>query len=110
MKAILERHLSSARIGAMAIMGLPANASEPWIFLSMQFVPPGLVPQLPNGGFIPVHGPTLDGRTIRSDVESVGTNPGLLLTPPTIFRRSPASTRQSRPMDRQSPNAVASRL
>ena len=83
MKAILERHLSSARIGAMAIMGLPANASEPWIFLSMQFVPPGLVPQLPNGGFIPVHGPTLDGKQFAQMLNPVGANPRVVPTPHT---------------------------
>jgi hypothetical protein len=32
------------------------------MFLSMLKVPPGAVPTLPNGGFIPVHGPTLDGQ------------------------------------------------
>ena len=86
MKAILERHLSSARIVAMAIMGLPANADAPWIFLSMQFVPPGRVPQLPNGGFIPVHGPTLDGKQFAQMLNPWVRIPGLFLHPtPTIL-------------------------
>jgi hypothetical protein len=61
MKAFLERHLNAARLRAMAIMGLPADRAEPWIFLSMAPIPAGVSPLLPNGGFIPVHGPALDG-------------------------------------------------
>lgn len=83
MKAILERHLSSARIGAMAIMGLPADSPEPWIFLAMQFVPPGLVPQLPNGGFVPVHGPTLDGKQFAQMLNPAGSSPRVVPTPHT---------------------------
>jgi hypothetical protein len=83
MKAILERHLSSARLGQMAIMALPANSSEPWIFLAMQFVPPGVVPQLPDGGFVPVHGPTLDGKQFAQMLNPVGTSPRVVPTPHT---------------------------
>jgi hypothetical protein len=59
--AVLERHLSRARLTAMAVMGLADNGPEPWVFLAMAPVGPGVVPSLPNGGFIPVHGPALDG-------------------------------------------------
>ena len=83
MKAILERHLSSQRLAAMAIMGLPDNAPEPWIFLSMQFVPPGAVPQLPNGGFVPVHGPTLDGKQFAQLLEPAGSSPRVVPQPHT---------------------------
>jgi hypothetical protein len=83
MKAILERHLSSARLQAMAIMALPADSSEPWIFLAMQFVPPGAVPQLPNGGFVPVHGPTLDGKQFAQMLNPVGASPRVVPTPHT---------------------------
>jgi hypothetical protein len=83
MKDILERHLSSARLGQMAIMALPANSPEPWIFLAMQFVPPGVVPQLPNGGFVPVHGPTLDGQQFAQMLNPVGTSPRVVPTPHT---------------------------
>jgi hypothetical protein len=83
MKAILERHLSSLRLGQMAIMGLPADSDEPWMFLSMLLVPPGTVPQLPNGGFIPVHGPTLDGKQFAQKLEPAGTTPRVVPVPHT---------------------------
>jgi len=53
MLAFLERHISVQRLGSMAIAGLPANASKPWIFLSI------LGDRA--GHFFPAHGPTLDG-------------------------------------------------
>jgi hypothetical protein len=53
MLAFLEKHLSSQRLGSMAIAGLPAGASKPWIFLSI------LGDRA--GHFGPAHGPTLDG-------------------------------------------------
>jgi hypothetical protein len=59
--AVLERHLSGARLTAMAVMGLADNGPEPWIFLAMAPVGPGVVPNLPDGGFVPVRGPMLDG-------------------------------------------------
>jgi hypothetical protein len=64
MQLFLEKNISSRNLDAMAIMGLPAGAPEPWIFLSMQKVPAGVVPALPNGGFVPVAGPTLDGQQV----------------------------------------------
>jgi len=54
-KSFLERHISGQRLDAMAIAGLPAGSHAPWIFLSM-------LSALPNGGFVPVPGPTLDGQ------------------------------------------------
>jgi len=83
MKAILERHLSSERLGQMAIMGLPANAPEPWIFLAMLLLPPGAVPQLPNGGYVPVHGPTLDGSQFAQLLNPAGSNPRVVPAPHT---------------------------
>ena len=83
MQAILERHLSSQRLGQMAIMGLPANAPAPWIFVAMLGVPPGTVPQLPNGGFVPVRGPTLDGVQFAQKLNPVGTNPRVVPAPHT---------------------------
>lgn len=83
MKALLERHISSQRLGSMAIMGLPAGASEPWIFLAMLGVPPGVVPQLPNGGFVPVHGPTLDGQQFAQMMDAAGANPRVVPVPHT---------------------------
>lgn len=58
---VLERHLANAKLTGMAIMGLADGGPEPWVFLAMTQVPPGVVPSLPNGGFIPIHGPALDG-------------------------------------------------
>jgi hypothetical protein len=81
MKAFLERHLSSQRLGSMAIMGLPAGAPKPWIFLAMQGVPAGVVPQLPNGGFVPVHGPTLDGQQFAQMLDRVGAPKRVVPTP-----------------------------
>ncbi|MBX9651129.1 MAG: hypothetical protein K2X57_29170 [Xanthobacteraceae bacterium] len=61
MKAFLERHLSGAKLGAMAVMGLPAEGSRPWIFLSMARLDRDISPTLKAGDFIPVHGPAMDG-------------------------------------------------
>lgn len=61
-KTFLESHISSQKLDAMAVAGLPAGAPAPWIFLSMATVPAGFDPALPNGGFDPIHGPTLDGK------------------------------------------------
>jgi len=71
MKALLEKHISAQRLDSMAIAGLPSGAASPWIFLSMQKVPPGAVPALPNGGFVPVHGPTLDGQQFSQLLEHI---------------------------------------
>ncbi len=51
LKGFLETHLASARLSAMAIMGL--HDPEPWIFIAMVKPAPGVV--------LPVQGPTLDG-------------------------------------------------
>jgi len=67
----------------MAIMGLPANAPEPWIFLAMLLVPPGAVPQLPNGGYVPVHGPTLDGNQFAQLLNPAGSSPRVVPAPHT---------------------------
>ena len=45
----------------MAVMGLADKGPEPWVFLAMGPVGPGVAPTLPNGGFVPVRGPALDG-------------------------------------------------
>ncbi|MGB6306916.1 MAG: hypothetical protein WBF89_03900 [Steroidobacteraceae bacterium] len=83
MKAFLERHISGQRLIAMAIMGLPAGAAKPWMFLSMVRVLPGQVPSLPNGGFIPVHGPTLDGQQFTQMLNPVGATPRVFPAPHT---------------------------
>jgi hypothetical protein len=66
MKAFLERHISGQRLAGMAIMGLPAGASAPWIFLSMLNLLPNLsidlLPNLSNGIFVALPGATLDGE------------------------------------------------
>jgi hypothetical protein len=80
-KSFLERHISAERLNAMAIAGLPAGAHAPWIFLSMRNLHPGDVPALPNGGVIPVHGPTLDGQQFAQMLEPVGTDPRVVPTP-----------------------------
>lgn len=79
----LEKHLSAQRLNSMAIAGLPADKPAPWIFLSMLEVPPGPVPSLPNGGFVPVHGPTLDGQQFAQLLEPIGKSPRVLPPPHT---------------------------
>jgi hypothetical protein len=58
LKELLEKHLVSARLTSMAVMGL--NDPEPWIFIAMQKVPVG------EGkfAFVPVAGPSLDGAQV----------------------------------------------
>jgi hypothetical protein len=73
MKAFLQRHIAAADLGAMAIMALPANAPAPWIFLSMLDVP--------QVGFVPVHGPALDGQQFAEMLNKVGTLPRVLPAP-----------------------------
>ena len=81
--AFLERHISGQRLDAMAIAGLPANAGNPWIFLSMGQVGPGVVPALPNGGFVPVPSPTLDGQEFAEMLEPAGKLPRVVPAPQT---------------------------
>jgi hypothetical protein len=80
--AFLERHISSASLDAMAVTGTPAGGA-PWIFLSMAEVPPGFVPTLPNGGFVPVMGPTLDGKQFAEMLQRAGTIPRVVPAPQT---------------------------
>jgi hypothetical protein len=79
----LERHISGQRLDSMAIAGLPTGAPAPWIFLSMLKVRPGMVPALPSGGFVPVHGPTLDGQQFAQMLEPAGTVPRVVPEPHT---------------------------
>jgi mono/diheme cytochrome c family protein len=58
---VLQRHLRGARLSGMAVMGLADGGPEPWVFLAMSHVGPGVVSALPKGGFVPVPGPALDG-------------------------------------------------
>jgi hypothetical protein len=62
MKAFLQRHLADRHLNAMALMALPIGAPEPWMFVSMVKLPPGALSAMPNGGFVPVNGPTLDAQ------------------------------------------------
>jgi hypothetical protein len=82
-KLFLERHISAQHLNAMAIAGIPAGAPEPWIFVSMLKVPPGLVPALPNGGFVPVAGPTLDGKEFAQMLQPAGAIPRVAPEPHT---------------------------
>lgn len=79
--AVLERHLSGEKLTAMAVMGLDAGAPEPWIFMAMAPVPPGVVPSLPNGGFIPVRGPALDGKQVAEALAVLETPHKVMPTP-----------------------------
>jgi hypothetical protein len=81
MKAFLERHLSAQRLAAMAMTAVPDGARSPWIFLSMLNVPAGTVAALPDGGFVPVHGPTLDGQQFAQMLLPLGSNPRVAPAP-----------------------------
>jgi len=82
-KSFLQKHISGSRLAAMAIAGLPSGTPAPWIFVSMVGVPPGVVPALPNGGFVPVHSPTLDGQQFAQMLEPAGTAPRVVPAPNT---------------------------
>jgi len=51
--------------------------------VSMLGVPPGVVPSLPNGGFVPVHSPTLDGQQFAQMLAPAGTIPRVVPAPHT---------------------------
>jgi hypothetical protein len=81
--SFLEKHISGEHLNAMAITALPSGAHAPWIFLSMLKVPAGAVPALPNGGFVPVNGPTLDGKQFAQMLQPAGTVPRVVPAPHT---------------------------
>jgi hypothetical protein len=76
MLSFLERHISAQQLGSMAIAGLPANDSKPWIFLSI------LGDR--KGHFGPAHGPTLDGALqFAQMLNPAGTDPRVVPEPHT---------------------------
>jgi hypothetical protein len=81
--SLLGRHISAERLDAMAIAGLPAGAPAPWIFLSMAFLPPGTPGAPPNGGFVPVPSPTLDGPQFALMLLKGGSVPRVVPVPHT---------------------------
>ena len=78
MMSFLQRHVFGRNLDAMAITG-PA----PWTFLAMQKVPPNFLAALPSGGFVPVHGPTLDGQQFAQMLGRVGDTPRVVPAPHT---------------------------
>jgi hypothetical protein len=84
LRSFLEKHISGQRLDAMSIAGLPSGAPAPWIFLSMAKIPGGIVAGLPGGGFVAVHGSSLDGnQQFAQMLQPVGTNPRVLPDPHT---------------------------
>lgn len=76
MLSFLEKHISAQQLGSMAIAGLPSNASNPWIFLS--------IASDRAGHFFPVHGPTLDGdKQFAQMLNPAGTDPRVVPEPHT---------------------------
>jgi hypothetical protein len=61
-QSFLVKHIAAEQLDAMAIAATPAGQPAPWIFLSLVNLPAGFSPAAPNGGFVPVPGPTLDGQ------------------------------------------------
>jgi hypothetical protein len=80
MLAFLERHVSPQNLTAMAVTGLPANEAAPWMFVSMLGVPAGVSPEAPQGGYIGVRSPMLDGVHFAEALTAIGTDPRV--TPP----------------------------
>ncbi|EHK52279.1 hypothetical protein MAXJ12_36191 [Mesorhizobium alhagi CCNWXJ12-2] len=58
LKTILEKHLKSTQVSAMAVMGIPANGPEPWIFVPMQR-------RSDNGNLEAFLSPALDGQAFE---------------------------------------------
>ena len=58
LKGFLDAHLDPSKLSAMAIMGLPRNAPEPWIFLAMAPNPVG-------EGFVPLPSPAISQDKFR---------------------------------------------
>ena len=79
--AVLERNLAGAKLTAMAVMGLADGGPEPWEFMAMAPVGPGVIPNLPNGSFIPVHGPALDGTQFAEALAVLETPHQVVPTP-----------------------------
>lgn len=65
--AILGKNLSARQLGAMAAMGLPKSAPEPWIFIAMQRQPG-------TGKLVAVPSPALDGKATAELVRFFGDN------------------------------------
>ncbi|WP_137930676.1 hypothetical protein [Mesorhizobium comanense] len=63
--AVLGKDLSARQLGAMAAMGLPKSAPEPWIFIAMQRQPG-------TGKLVAVPSPALDGKATAELVRFFG--------------------------------------
>ena len=83
MLALLRSRLSAQRLDAMAIAGLPANASAPWIFLSMKVFRAGKIPNTTADTVVPIHGPTLDGNQFAQMLNPGGVTPRVVPDPHT---------------------------
>lgn len=81
MLSFLERHVSPRNLTAMAVTGLPAHASAPWIFVSMLGVPPGVSAEAPQGGYIGVRSPMLDGVQFAEALTAIGEDPRVTPVP-----------------------------
>lgn len=81
--SILEKHLRSQQITALAVMGLPGSAPEPWIFMAMRRDPAsGIINAVPS--------PALDGSSKAQMLRFLGT--GHVLPLPRTDNQSPITT------------------
>ncbi|MCY1315335.1 hypothetical protein D9M68_321240 [compost metagenome] len=89
---ILERHLKASQVTALAVMGLPAGAPEPWIFVPMRRNPA-------NDTVSAVPSPTLDGQAKAQLLKFLGSE-RVLPDPKTDNQADTMTTCFRKPADR----------
>jgi hypothetical protein len=77
---VLERHLDRGKLTGMAIMGIPNDAPEPWMFVAMAPDPKTASPSMPQGNFGPVPGASLSGLEF-AEALAVTEKPEVIPTP-----------------------------
>ncbi|USJ27570.1 hypothetical protein [Ensifer adhaerens] len=91
-EAILEKHLKAKQVTALAVMGLPAGAPEPWIFMPMRRNPG-------NDTVSAVPSPTLDGQAKAQLLKFLGSD-RVLPAPKTDNQAESMTTCFRKPADR----------
>ncbi len=84
LKAMLERHLSPARLGTSAIMALNNGGPEPWIFVALAKFGPQ---------FVPIPAPTLDGTQTAQMLSLLDSQ--MIMPPPKTNNLNPITCRSA---------------